>query len=132
MESVTSMPTKVELLGELAELLNQRRPVPITRYFTEDFRLDDAGAGVMLTGHVGAKRMIDDILSLAPDVNYQILDTVEAADRVAVRWRVTGTRTTGSFDVTRMAIYRFADGPMTGAFGVPCRRAAFQGFSSAT
>jgi hypothetical protein len=52
------------ILGELAELLNQRRPVPITRYFTEDFRLDDAGAGVMLTGNVGAKRMIDDIPSL--------------------------------------------------------------------
>jgi hypothetical protein len=55
MESVTSMPTKVELLGELAELLNQRRPVPIARYFTEDFRLDDAGAGVMLTGHAALR-----------------------------------------------------------------------------
>jgi predicted SnoaL-like aldol condensation-catalyzing enzyme len=118
MESVTSMPTKVELLGELAELLNQRRPVLIARYFTEDFRLDDAGAGVMLTGHAGAKRMIDDILSLAPDVHYQILDTVEAADRVAVRWRVTGTGTIGSFDVAMMAIYRFADGRIAEDWGV--------------
>src|SRR5262249_59665388 len=74
-ERVTRMPTNVELLGELAELLNHRLPLPIERYFTEDFRLDDAGAGMMLTGHAGAKAMIDHVLALAPDVHYQILDT---------------------------------------------------------
>jgi len=74
------------------------------------------GAGVTLTGHAGAKTMIDDILSLAPDV--QILDTVETADRVAVRWRVTGTGTSGSFDVAMIAIYRFADGRIAEDWGV--------------
>jgi len=117
-ESVTRMPTQVKLLAELAELLNQRLPVPIERYFTEDFRLDDAGAGTMLTGHAGAKAMIDHILALAPDVHYQMLDTVEAADRVAVRWRVTGTKTTGLFDVAMMAIYRFAKGRIAEDWGV--------------
>ena len=75
--------------------MNHRQPVPIARYFMEDFRLDDAGAGVVRTGLAGAQAMIDDILSLAPDVRFEMLDTVEAADRVALRWRVTGTRTTG-------------------------------------
>jgi len=118
------MPTNVELLGELAERLNQRLPLPIERYFTEDFRLDDAGAGMMLTGHAGAKAIIDHILALAPDVHYQIRDTVAAADRVAVRWRVTGTTSIGS---------SMGASPKTGAFGVasPGRRADFQAISGA-
>jgi predicted SnoaL-like aldol condensation-catalyzing enzyme len=113
-----TMATKAGLLEELAELINQRRPVSIARYFNEEFRLDDAGAGVVLTGHAGAKTMIDDILALAPDVRFQILDTVESVDRVAVRWRVTGTRATGSFDVAMIAIYRFAHGRIAEDWGV--------------
>jgi hypothetical protein len=101
---------KAEFLEELAGLVNRRQPVPIERYFTEDFRLDDAGAGVVGTGHAGARAMIDDILALAPDVRFQILDTVEAADRLAVRWRVSGTGAAGPFDAAMIAIYRFADG----------------------
>jgi predicted SnoaL-like aldol condensation-catalyzing enzyme len=110
--------TKLQLLQELSELVSRRRPVPIARYFTEDFRLDDAGAGVVRTGHAGAQTMMEEILSLAPDVRLEILDTVEAADRVAVRWRLTGTKTTGSFDVAMMAIYRFADGRIAEDWGV--------------
>jgi hypothetical protein len=82
------MLTKAELLREPARLVNERQPAPIARHFTEDVRLDDAGAGVLLTAHAGAQAMIDDMLSLAPDVRFEILDTVEAADRLAVRWRV--------------------------------------------
>jgi predicted ester cyclase len=112
------MLTKVEVLQDLTKLVNERQTVPIARYFTEDFRLDDAGAGVVLTGHAGAQTMIDSIFALAPDVRYEILDTVEAADRVAVRWRVTGTRTTGSFDVAMVAIYRFENGRIADDWGV--------------
>jgi predicted SnoaL-like aldol condensation-catalyzing enzyme len=104
----------------------QRRPIDIAHYFTEDFRLDDAGSGVVRTGHAGAQAMFDDIFSLAEDIRYEILDTVEAADRVAVRWCVTGTRTTGSFDVAMIGFYRFVDGRIAEdwAFGVasPGRR----------
>jgi hypothetical protein len=32
------MPTKAELLEELAGLVNERRPVPIARYFTVSLR----------------------------------------------------------------------------------------------
>lgn len=110
--------TKAELLRELAELVNRRQPVPITCYFTDDFHLDDAGAGVVRAGHAGAQAMLDEILGLAPDVRLEILDTVEAADRLAVRWRVTGTRTTGSFDVAMIAIYRFANGLIAEDWGV--------------
>jgi predicted SnoaL-like aldol condensation-catalyzing enzyme len=123
------MLTKAELLKELAELVNERRPFAIARYFTEDFRLDDAGAGVVLTGYAGAQKMMDDILSLAPDVCLEMLDTVEAADRLAVRWRLTGTRTSGSLDVAMIAIYRFADGRIAEDWGVwsgkPWQRPAF-------
>jgi predicted ester cyclase len=112
------MSTKVEVLKELVELINQRREVPIARYFTEDFRLDDAGTGVVRTGHAGAQTMMDNILSLAPDVRFEILDTVEGADRVAVRWRVTGMRATGPLDVAMMAIYRFVNRRIAEDWGV--------------
>jgi predicted SnoaL-like aldol condensation-catalyzing enzyme len=112
------MPKKTELREELLRLINERRPIPIARYFSEDFRLDDAGAGVVRTGRAGAQTMMDNILALAPDVRFEILDTVEAADRVAVRWRVTGTGSTGSFDVAMMAIYRFADERIAEDWGV--------------
>ena len=98
--------------------MNERRPVSIARYFTEDFRLDDAGTGVVRTGHAGAQTMMDNILALAPDVRFEVLDSVEAADRVAVRWRVTGTGAAGSFDVAMIAIYRFADGRIAEDWGV--------------
>ena len=109
---------KVKVLDEVTELVNRRQPVPIARYFTEDFRLDDAGAGVVRTGHAGAKAMFEEILSLAPGVRLEILDSVEAADRVAVRWRITGTRATGSFDVAILAIYRFVKGRIAEDWGV--------------
>jgi predicted SnoaL-like aldol condensation-catalyzing enzyme len=112
------MPTNAGLLQKLAGLVNERRPVPIARYFTEDFRLDDAGTGVVRTGHAGAQTMIDNILSLAPDVRFEVLDVVEAADRVAVRWRATGSGTAGPFDVAMMAIYRFVDGRIAEDWGV--------------
>jgi hypothetical protein len=56
--------------------VNQRQPITVARYFTEDFRLDDAGAGVVRTGLAGAQTMIEDILSLAPDARLEILDTI--------------------------------------------------------
>jgi predicted SnoaL-like aldol condensation-catalyzing enzyme len=110
--------TKAELLRELAQLLNRRQPVPVARYFTDDFCLDDAGAGVVRSGHAGAQAMIDELLALAPDIRLHVLDTVEERDRLAVRWRVTGTSTTGPFDVAMIAIYRFADGRIAEDWGV--------------
>src|SRR5262245_28365684 len=77
--------TKAELLRELAELVTRRQPVPLARYFTEDFRLDDAGAGVVRTGHAGAQTMLSEILALAPDVRLDVLDTVEGAEGGADR-----------------------------------------------
>lgn len=110
--------TKAALLRELAEAVNRRQPVAIARFFTDDFRLDDAGAGVVRSGHAGAQAMLDALLGLASDIRLDVLDTVEDADRLAVRWRVTGTTTTGPFDVAMIAIYRFVDGRIAEDWGV--------------
>ena len=107
-----------DLLKEVAELVNRRQPVPIARYFTEDFRLDDAGAGVVRTGHAGAQAMLNELLGLAPDIRLDVLDTVEADNRLAVRWRVTGTAASGRFDVAMIAFYRFAGGRIAEDWGV--------------
>ena len=112
------MPANTDLLAELAELINQRRPVSMSRYFTEDFCLDDAGAGILLLGHAGAQQMIDNVYALAPDFHYEILDAFETTDRVAVRWRVTGTAAAGPFDVAMMAISWFSNGRISKDWGV--------------
>jgi predicted SnoaL-like aldol condensation-catalyzing enzyme len=113
-----SMLTKAGLLQQLADLVNERRPIEVARYFTEDFRLDDASTGLVRTGHAGAQAMMDGVLALAPDVHFEVLDVVEGADRVAVRWRVTGTGEAGPLDVAMIAIYRFVDGRIAEDWGV--------------
>lgn len=112
------MPANAEILKELAGLVNRRQPIEIGRYFTEDFRLDDAGAGIVRHGIGGAEAMMESILALAPDVRLDILDAVEAADRLAVRWRLTGMRAGKPFDVAMIAIYRFAGGRIAEDWGV--------------
>jgi hypothetical protein len=82
------MSTPTDTLRELARLLNAREPVDVTRFFTEDFRLDDPGAGVTRIGHAGAQLMIDAVLAFAPGMRLEILDMFEQGDRGAVRWQV--------------------------------------------
>ena len=112
------MAAQLKLLEDLAAQVNQRRPVLVEQYFTEDFRLDDAGAGIVLRGYAGAQKMIGDVLKLAPDFRYDMLDAVEAGDRVAVRWRITGTGPDGAIDVAMLAMYRFADGRIAEDWGI--------------
>ena len=90
------MPRKVEPCGGQSRL---RAHSPKT------FVLTMRGAGVMLTGHAGTQRRIDDILSLAPVGSGCSLSNTQHCRGSGSRWRVTRTRTTGSFDVAMMAIY---------------------------
>ena len=102
---------------ELAEYINQRQPV---RLHATSPRIPPGRCwrGVVRTGHAGAQAMIEETLSLAPDARLEMVDVVEAGDRVAVRWCLTGTRTNGPVEVAMIAIYRFADGRIAEDWGV--------------
>jgi len=43
------MSVQTDALLELVELFNARKEIDLPRFFTEDFRLEDPGAGVIRT-----------------------------------------------------------------------------------
>lgn len=112
------MSEQLDLIRELADLINRRQAIDLTRFFTESFRLDDPGSGALRFGLDGAARMIDAIQALAPDVRLDILDSVEDADRVAIRWSVTWSKEGAAASAAMLAIYRFIDGRIADDWGV--------------
>ena len=80
------MSTQMDVLRKLAELFNGRKPIDMARFFTEDFRLEDPGAGVVRNGLDGAQRMMEAVRALAHDGRLEILGMFESGNRVAVRW----------------------------------------------
>jgi hypothetical protein len=53
------------------------------RFFTEDFQLEDPGAGVIRTGLDAAQRMMEAVRALAHDGQLEILDMFDSG--LAVR-----------------------------------------------
>ena len=97
------MSVQTDALLELVELFNARKEIDLPRFFTEDFRLEDPGAGVIRTGLHGAQRMMEAVRALAHDGHLEILDMFESGDRVATRWSYKSAG--GSFAM--MSIYEF-------------------------
>ena len=111
------MSIQLNALRELVVLFNEGKPIDVARFFTEDFRLDDPGAGVKRTGHDGARQMLEAVRALAPDVRLKIVDMFEAGDRVAVRWEVSG----GGSRAAMIAIYQFAASRIVSDWGISVR-----------
>jgi hypothetical protein len=97
------MSVQTDALVELVELFNARKAIDVPRFFTEDFRLEDPGAGVIRTGLDGAQRMMEAVRALAHDGHLEILDMFESGNRVAARWSYKSAG--GSFAM--MSIYEF-------------------------
>ena len=97
------MSVQTNALCELVGLFNARQAIDVARFFTEDFRLEDPGSGVIRTGLDGAQRMMEAVRALAHDGYLEILDMFECGNRVAVRWSY------GSADASfaMMSIYEF-------------------------
>jgi steroid delta-isomerase-like uncharacterized protein len=84
-----------------------------------DFRGHDPSAGAGTTGRTDVAALLTQIRSAFPDVRREALDHVAAGDKIAVRWRVTGTHR-GTFaglpatgrpiDVSGITIYRLENG----------------------
>jgi predicted ester cyclase len=111
------MSVQTDLLRELVTLCNERKTFDVARFFTEDFRLEDPGSGVIRTGLDGARRMIEEVRALAHDGRLEILDMFESGDRVAVRWSYKGQR--ASFAM--MAIYEFTGNRIRRDWGILAR-----------
>ena len=84
------MSVQTDALRELVELFNARKAIDVARFFTEDFRLEDPGAGVIRTGLDGAQRMMEAVRALAHEGHLEILDMFESGNRVAARWSYKG------------------------------------------
>src|SRR5215467_3038204 len=97
------MSVQTDALRELVELFNARKEIDVPSFFTEDFRLEDPGAGVIRTGLDGAQRMMEAVRALAHDGRLEILDMFETDNRVAVRWAYRGT----GVSFAMMSIYEF-------------------------
>ena len=97
------MSVQTDVLRELVELFNARKAIDVARFFTEDFRLEDPGAGVIRTGLDGAQSMMEALRALAHEGHLEILDMFESGNRVAARWSYKGPG--ASFAM--MSIYEF-------------------------
>jgi hypothetical protein len=97
------MPGQTDVLRELVDQFNARKAIDVARFFIEDFRLEDPGAGVIRTGLDGAQRMMEAVRGLAHDGRLEILDMFESGNRVAIRWSDKGSG--ASFAM--MSIYEF-------------------------
>ncbi len=84
-----------------------------------DFRAHDPSAGTGTTGRAEVAALLTQIRSAFPDVRREALDHVASGDKIAVRWRVTGTHrgdfgglpaTNRPIDVSGITIYRLENG----------------------
>ena len=117
------MSKQKDVLLRLAHDVSTSRVVDIERAFTADFVLHDPSVGAQWRGHDGARRMMEGVLSFAPDLRMDAVDMIEEGDRVAVRWSVHGTRDGETLVASLVAIYRFVDGRIAEDWGVSVRKA---------
>jgi hypothetical protein len=97
------MSVQTDALRELVQLFNARKAIDVARFFTEDFRLEDPGAGVIRTGLDGAQQMMKAVRALAHGGHLEILDMFESGNRVAARWSYKGA----GASLAMMSIYEF-------------------------
>jgi ketosteroid isomerase-like protein len=109
------------LLREMAAAHNSGAPDRICDWFTEDFRLHAPGEPALPAGHEGASQMRARLRTLTPPIKLEILDMIEEADRVAVRWQLTASYDGRPFEQSIMAIYRFEDGRIAEDWGLSFR-----------
>ena len=115
------MSLRKDILRRLAEAMNERRPADAERHLADAFVLHDPNAPDWPRGREGARRMVQSFLDFAPDARIDILDMVEEGDRVAVRWRVTGTRNGRALVGSIVAIYRFEGALIAEDWGTSAR-----------
>lgn len=86
---------------------------------TADFQGHDPSSPTGVVSRDEVRNILTQIRTAFPDVRREALDHVAAADRIAVRWRVTGTHrgTLGTMpptgrriEVTGITFYRMVDG----------------------
>lgn len=98
---------------------NQGKLAVLDELLTPDFQGHDPSSSTGVVSRDQVRDILAQIRSAFPDVRREALDHVAAGDRVAVRWRVTGTHrgTFGSIpptgrriDVTGITFYRVVHG----------------------
>jgi len=115
------MRNRKDVLRHVAAAVGERRAADAERHFADNFVLHDPNAPGWPRGRDGVRKMVQSFLDYAPDVKLDILDMVEEGERVAVRWRVTGTRDGVASFASIVAIYRFENGMIAEDWGTTAR-----------
>lgn len=97
-------------MREIAAHLNAGEFDRIERYYGDACRVSDPNHTPWPRGRDGARQMADSFRNLARGLTVEIEDMIEEDERVAVRWRFSGTREDSPFVASIMAIYRFESG----------------------
>jgi ketosteroid isomerase-like protein len=116
---IAAVSARKALLLRVAAALEAGDLDGVGEWFTEDFRLHDPAFPDWPGGHEGARRMLASIRDLLPGgLRVEALDMVEEGERVAARWRFSGTRDGAPRRLAVVAVYRFEGGRVAEDWGV--------------
>ena len=73
------------------EVWNQKRLDLIDELVSPDYIHHDSGTANVQTGIEGYKQFVRFYLNAFPDIRFTIQDEISEADKVVIRWTVTGT-----------------------------------------
>jgi ketosteroid isomerase-like protein len=110
-----------DVLHKIAEAISSGGAFHIAEWFTEDVRLYEPTKPDWPTRHAGASKLLDGFKALTPPIRFEILDTVEQGDRIAVRWALSATYRDEPLHLAMIAIYCFEDGRIAEDWGIPIR-----------
>jgi ketosteroid isomerase-like protein len=115
------MSSQKAVLEQLAARISAGQFAGLEAFFSDDFRLHDPNKPQWPTGRAGAAQMIEGFAALGDNVRVDVLDTVEEADKVVVRWGVAWTRDGERHEAAIIGVYRFADGLIAEDWGIASR-----------
>jgi ketosteroid isomerase-like protein len=110
------------MLLEIADTLSSGGDHRIEAWFTDDFRLHDPDFPNWPSGHHGASAILAQTVTLGPTTKLEVLDMLEADNRVVVRWQFSATREGEVFDRAILSMYRFENGRIAEDCGISSRQ----------
>ncbi len=87
-----SAETNVAVIQQVMNLINDRNLDAAFQLYAADYVYHGPG-GQELRGRDGIRGLWELFLSAFPDLNASVDESISEGDRVALRWRVTGTHT---------------------------------------
>jgi predicted ester cyclase len=117
------MPSRKAFFLRIAAAMSAGDIDHVPEWFTEDFQLHDPSIGGFRSGHDGARDMLRSLAAHVPCARIDVLDMVEEADKVAVRWLFSGKQDGSPVYLSAVAIYRFEGDRIAEDWGIAAKAA---------